>query len=61
MLVMVMKNKDILRSQISEAKFRHLVRLFCVDLNATQIAQVVSNTVNRLYSKAYENVLLPWL
>jgi transposase-like protein len=48
---MTMKNKYIFRSKISEAKFRQLVRLFCVDLNATQIAQVTGlnrNTVNRL-------------
>ena len=56
---MVMKNKYILRSKISEAKFRHLVRLFCVDLNATQIAQVADlnrNTVNRLLQGIRERI-----
>ena len=54
-----MKNKYILRSKISEAKFRQLVRLFCVDLNATQIAQVAAlnrNTVNRLLQGIRERI-----
>jgi len=56
---MAMKNKYILRSKISEAKFRQLVRLFCVDLNATQIAQVAGlnrNTVNRLLQGIRERI-----
>jgi hypothetical protein len=56
---MAMKNKYILRSKISEAKFRQLVRLFCVDLNATQIAQVAvlnRNTVNRLLQGIRERI-----
>ena len=56
---MAMKNKYILRAKISEAKFRQLIRLFCVDLNATQIAQVTGlnrNTVNRLL-QGMRNVL----
>lgn len=35
------KNKYIHRSKIFEAKFRQFVRLFFVDLNATQITWVV--------------------
>ena len=56
---MAMKNKYVLRSKISEAKFRQLVRLFCVDLNATQIAQVAGlnrNTVNRLLQGIRERI-----
>jgi transposase-like protein len=56
---MAIKNKYILRSKISEAKFRQLVRLFCVDLNATQIAQVAAlnrNTVNRLLQGIRERI-----
>ena len=56
---MTMKNKYILRSKISEAKFRQLVMLFCVDLNATQIALVMSlnrNTVNRLLQGIRERI-----
>jgi len=33
-----MANRYIFHSRISEAKFRHLVRLFALDLNAVQIA-----------------------
>jgi transposase-like protein len=43
------------RSKISEAKFRQLVKLFSIDLDASQIAQVISlnrNTVNR-YLRAF--------
>ena len=56
---MAMKNKYVLRSKISEAKFRQLVRLFCVDLTATQIAQVAGlnrNTVNRLLQGIRERI-----
>lgn len=56
---MTMKNKYILRSKISEAKFRQLVRLFCVDLTATQIAQVGGlnrNTANRLLQGIRERI-----
>lgn len=56
-----MKNKYILRSKISEAKFRQLARLLCVDLNATQIAKVAGlsrNTVNRLLQRIRERIAL---
>ena len=56
-----MKNKYVLRSKISEAKFRQLVRLFCVDLTAIQIAQVAvlnRNTVNRLLQGIRERIAL---
>ena len=58
---MATRNKYIHRSKISEAKFRQLVRLFCVDLNATQIAQVAGlnrNTVNRLLQGIRERIAL---
>ena len=48
---MAMRNKFILRSKISEAKLCQLVRLFCIDLNATQVAPVAGlnrNTVNKV-------------
>lgn len=44
------KNRYIYRSRISEAKFRQLVRLFALDLDGTQIAELSGlnrNTVNR--------------
>ncbi len=45
-----MKNKYSKRAKISEARFRELVRLFCVDLDASQISKITGlnrNTVNR--------------
>ena len=45
-----MKNKYANRSKISEAKFRELVKLFALNLEATQIAELTAlnrNTVNR--------------
>jgi transposase len=47
---MTVKNKYVKGAHISERKFRELVRLFSVDLNASQIANLTSlsrNTVNR--------------
>jgi transposase-like protein len=47
---MTTKNKYANRSKISEAKFRELVRLFSLNLEATQIAELTTlnrNTVNR--------------
>jgi len=47
---MTSKNKYANRSKISEPKFRELVRLFALNLEATQIAKIVGlnrNTVNR--------------
>ena len=47
---MTMKNKYANRSKISEAKFRELVRLFSLNLDATQIAKLSGlnrNTINR--------------
>ena len=46
-----MKNKYLKRSHISEAKYRQIVRLFCKNLSAAQIAGlsgVSRRTVNRL-------------
>ena len=45
-----MKNKYVLRARISEAKFRDLVRLFAMDLEANKIASLTRlnrNTINR--------------
>jgi transposase len=47
---MTKKNRYSKRAKISEAKFRVLLKLFCVDLGASQISKVVGlnrNTVNR--------------
>ena len=45
-----MRNKYVKRSRISEKKFRHLVKLFSLDLNAVQISELSHlnrNVVNR--------------
>jgi len=47
---MTMKNKYVWRSRISEHQFRQIVRLFSVDLDASQIARLTGlsrNAVNR--------------
>ena len=59
MLVMTKKNKYANRSKISEAKFRQLVKLFAVDLDAGQIAELISinrNTVNRYLMAIRERI-----
>ncbi len=38
---MTSENRYCCRSKISEAKFRQIVKLFTIDLTATQIAQVI--------------------
>ncbi len=46
-----MKNKYIKHSHISEKKFREIIKLFVVDLNAKQIALLTNlnlNTINRI-------------
>ena len=47
-----MKNKYVLRSKISETKFRHLARCFSLDLDARQAAALTGlnrNTINRYF------------
>ena len=47
---MPIRNKYIYRSRISEAKFRQIVRLFCLDLTAVQTAElsgISRNSVNK--------------
>ena len=49
-LVMSNKNAYVNLSKISEVKFRQILKLFCLDLNANQIAQITCLnriTVNR--------------
>jgi len=46
-----MKNKYLKRSHISETRFRYVVRLFCEDMTAVQMASLTGlnrNTINRL-------------
>ena len=54
-----MKNKYAHRSKISEAKFRQLVKLFALDLTATQATELAGlnrNSVNRLYSAMRQRI-----
>jgi len=46
-------------SRISEAKFKHLLKLFCLDLTAVQITELTllnRNTVNRYLKKLRERI-----
>ena len=54
-----MKNKYAYRSKISEAKIRQIVRLFVVDLDASQIAAATNlnrNTINRYLTAFRERI-----
>ena len=49
-----MKNKYLIRSRISESKFREIIKLFSVDLTATQIAilsKIIRKTTNKVLKK----------
>ena len=48
---MTIKNKYFIRSRISEAKFREIIKLFSADLTASQIAFLTKtnrNTINKI-------------
>ena len=56
---MTTRNKYSYRSKISEAKIRQIVRMFALDLNACQTAQILHlnrNTVNRYFSAFRERI-----
>lgn len=47
-----MKNKYVYRSRISEAKFREIIKLFSLDLEADQVAHITGlsrNTINKYF------------
>jgi transposase len=55
------KNKYVNRSRISEAKFRQFLKLFCLDLSATQIKSLAGlnrNTVNRYLNGVRSRIAL---
>ena len=55
-----MKNRYFIRSYISEKKFRHIIKLFCADLAATQIASlsgVSRPCINRLLKQVRLRIL----
>jgi transposase len=56
---MTIKNKYANRSKISEKKIRQIVKLFSLDLDASQIAKITClnrNTINRYVSKIRERI-----
>ena len=58
---MTVSSKQFVRARISRAKFRQLLRLFALDLTATQIAELVHlnrNTVNRYLRLIRQSVAL---
>jgi transposase len=47
-----MLNKYIIRSRISEAKFREIIRFFCLDLEANKVAEISGisrNSINKIF------------
>jgi len=56
-----MKNKYVYRSRISEKKFREIVKLFSLDLEADQTANITSlsrNTINKYYKVFRERIVM---
>ena len=50
-MILPMKNKYIVRSRISEKKFREILYYFCLDLEASKIAQICNisrNSINKI-------------
>ena len=55
-----MKNKYIIRSRISEAKFREILKLFCADLTASAVGGLtgVSRvTINNIFNSIRVRIL----
>jgi transposase-like protein len=56
-----MKNKYVYRSRISEKKFREIVKLFSLDLEADQTANITGlsrNTINKYYKTFRERIVI---
>ena len=54
-----MSNKYFFRGKISEEKFRRIVRLFCLDIEAKKSAELTNlnrSTVNNIYRKLRERI-----
>ena len=47
-MIVSMKNKYIIRSRISEAKFREILKYFCLDIEASKIAKICHISQNSL-------------
>ena len=50
-----MKNKYIIRSRISEKKFREILRYFCLDLEAVKVAKL-SNISKKTIDKIFKQL-----
>ena len=53
------RNKYVQRSRISEKKFRQLLRLFVLDLEATKVMELTGlnrNTVNRYFMEMRKRI-----
>ena len=53
LIVLSMKSKYIIRSRISERKFREILRLFCLDIEACKVAQITA------ISRPHSPVVIP--
>ncbi|MCL2417108.1 MAG: IS1595 family transposase, partial [Bacteroidales bacterium] len=54
-----MKNKYLKRTKISEAKFKVILKLFCLGMEAQNVAEFVNLnrvTVNRIFNKIRERI-----
>ena len=54
-----MKNKYIKRSRISEKKFREIPRLFCIDIEASKVAEITRlsrPTVNKIFDAIRQRI-----
>lgn len=51
-MIAPMKNKYVIRSKISQGKFRQILKLFCLDIEASKIAEICGvsrQCVNRIF------------
>ncbi len=54
-MITAMKNKYIIRSRISEAKFREILKYFCIDIEAVKIAKL-SNISRQSVNKIFKQI-----
>ena len=54
-MISTMKNKYIIRSKISESKFREILKYFCLDIEATKISKL-SNISRQSVNKIIKNI-----
>ena len=53
-MITSMKNKYIYRSRISEKKFREILKLFCLDLEAKKVAEISKisqKTIDKIFKQ----------